>query len=570
MSILTRKAILFPSIAIILGIVGYEIYFLTQQPSQNETTDSLSTPSVQLGTGEKEQINIKDESQKSKEILAQVTTNMPVKATPIQADYDLVYTGEQNGKWQATLKHGKDLIDVKVGSEVPNFGQVIAVNRDTVIFHQGHNQITLSFSGASSVPWLATSEISMNNQTIQPMLAASSTQNALQKESADLLQDLVTLTPVKSNVISPSVSSLDTVATQLAARTLVTTSPTLIPIEQVKASTSAAEVAPIEIIRTPGQAALVPIKALSTPTQIVAKPSQPAVVSLTAEENIHTAAKTIAVLRSVDQEMVKTIAASVKTANNEIATAIHPLNQTVAWHGFSATKKPTQLVDTDTNTIKIPQIPQKIVKSQEVIKPVPEQSKQKMVQYPRSQQVQHLNNDKKLPEKIIIVKGEKTGLPSLQRISVSFNSASEHAKKLETTKQTPKKVMPEQHSNNNVDTVPKISGASVVALGLKMNQQLLAMSPNHDTIQIVADSHAHEMAAFQQREDLQSMTKWYSGELNDHPWYGLLYGQYPTYKAAEAALQQLPAQLRSWGAFVISDKLVQQRIENRNLKNEER
>lgn len=61
------------------------------------------------------------------------------------AQYKLIYTGEQAGRWNATLKVQGHLRDILVGTVLPNDAEVVDINRDTVVIKQGNHKKIVSF-----------------------------------------------------------------------------------------------------------------------------------------------------------------------------------------------------------------------------------------------------------------------------------------------------------------------------------------------------------------------------------------------------------------------------------------
>lgn len=80
----------------------------------------------------------------SRDVVNVATPNVK-RVRPSRA-YQLVYTGQSNGRWNATLKRNGQLIDVHVGSTVAG-GRVMAINSQRVILQQGRRRAVINFGG---------------------------------------------------------------------------------------------------------------------------------------------------------------------------------------------------------------------------------------------------------------------------------------------------------------------------------------------------------------------------------------------------------------------------------------
>lgn len=64
-------------------------------------------------------------------------------------DYQLVYTGEQNNQWTATLKKGGQFHDVTTGSQLPDGTQVLSVDDNSVLIQEGTAKKLVTFHGVT-------------------------------------------------------------------------------------------------------------------------------------------------------------------------------------------------------------------------------------------------------------------------------------------------------------------------------------------------------------------------------------------------------------------------------------
>lgn len=62
-------------------------------------------------------------------------------------DYELIYSGETNHQWTATLKKNSQLIDVTTGTVFPNGDKILLVDDKGVLIQQGKIQKLITFNG---------------------------------------------------------------------------------------------------------------------------------------------------------------------------------------------------------------------------------------------------------------------------------------------------------------------------------------------------------------------------------------------------------------------------------------
>lgn len=67
-----------------------------------------------------------------------------------QGQYQLVYTGEQTGRWEATLRRGGQYLDVSIGSQIDG-GTVASIDDNNVTLNNGSQKTIISFFGDSVV-----------------------------------------------------------------------------------------------------------------------------------------------------------------------------------------------------------------------------------------------------------------------------------------------------------------------------------------------------------------------------------------------------------------------------------
>lgn len=77
-----------------------------------------------------------------------------------------------------------------------------------------------------------------------------------------------------------------------------------------------------------------------------------------------------------------------------------------------------------------------------------------------------------------------------------------------------------------------------------------APAENFYTIQLLADRHECAIKAFIKRYHLEGKVEYYPTIIKGRQWYTLVYGHYPSYRAARSALKALPQELLEWEPFV--------------------
>lgn len=66
-------------------------------------------------------------------------------------DYELIYTGQDNGEWSATLKRNGQFNDVTAGSILPDGDKVLSVDDNGVLIQQGDIKKLVTFNGTTVV-----------------------------------------------------------------------------------------------------------------------------------------------------------------------------------------------------------------------------------------------------------------------------------------------------------------------------------------------------------------------------------------------------------------------------------
>ncbi|HEV2613704.1 MAG TPA: SPOR domain-containing protein [Gammaproteobacteria bacterium] len=73
--------------------------------------------------------------------------NVATPATNESGDYELIYTGQENGQWTATLKKGGQFNDVTAGSVLPDGTKVLSVDDNGVLIDENNVKKIVTFNG---------------------------------------------------------------------------------------------------------------------------------------------------------------------------------------------------------------------------------------------------------------------------------------------------------------------------------------------------------------------------------------------------------------------------------------
>ncbi len=93
-----------------------------------------------------------------------------------------------------------------------------------------------------------------------------------------------------------------------------------------------------------------------------------------------------------------------------------------------------------------------------------------------------------------------------------------------------------------------------------VEEQIMKVSKEHYTLQLMAGLHLAAIKHFIQQHDLEGKAHYYSTRLNHEKWYMLVYGNYPTAMSAKAATHRLSLSLRKLHPWVKSYRIVQSQI----------
>lgn len=73
--------------------------------------------------------------------------DISVGSTDVSSDYELIYTGEDDGEWTATLKKNGQFNDVTTGSVLPDGAKVLSVDNNGVVIQVNNLKKLVTFNG---------------------------------------------------------------------------------------------------------------------------------------------------------------------------------------------------------------------------------------------------------------------------------------------------------------------------------------------------------------------------------------------------------------------------------------
>ncbi len=122
------------------------------------------------------------------------------------------------------------------------------------------------------------------------------------------------------------------------------------------------------------------------------------------------------------------------------------------------------------------------------------------------------------------------------------------AKAPEAPTETPKKKAPSPPKKKSDAAASTLNELDVVDVEVREQRWLLAQSPATYTIQLVGSPDQGDVRRTLKKNRFQELTAKFETTKDDHPWYGLVYGLYPDFSAANKALSGLPADVadKSW------------------------
>ncbi len=126
-------------------------------------------------------------------------------------DYELIYTGQDNGEWSATLKRNGQFNDVTAGSVLPDGDKVLSVDDNGVLIQQGDVKKLVTFNGVTVVnnkpadQYTAPEAAGLQSQFQTPVQTpAPAAKSAIKKESKSTQTTTQTTTKVTTQDTGPS------------------------------------------------------------------------------------------------------------------------------------------------------------------------------------------------------------------------------------------------------------------------------------------------------------------------------------------------------------------------------
>jgi len=75
--------------------------------------------------------------------------DISVGSTDVSSDYELIYTGEDDGEWTATLKKNGQFNDVTTGSVLPDGAKILSVDNNGVVIQVNNLKKLVTFNGVT-------------------------------------------------------------------------------------------------------------------------------------------------------------------------------------------------------------------------------------------------------------------------------------------------------------------------------------------------------------------------------------------------------------------------------------
>jgi septal ring-binding cell division protein DamX len=113
--------------------------------------------------------------------------------------------------------------------------------------------------------------------------------------------------------------------------------------------------------------------------------------------------------------------------------------------------------------------------------------------------------------------------------------------------------LPRAETTASAPAAPAVSGVRGIPW-------ILAQDSRHYTLQLMGSRSEEELVQFARDHKIQDEAAIYTLMRHGKPWFGLLYGAFPTRDSANAALRRLPATARAWSPWVRSFAEVRETI----------
>ena len=128
--------------------------------------------------------------------IPQVSLNSMPQSNPDQ-DYRLVYTSREGGEWGATLRYQGKLLDINVGTVLPDGAKVIAIDSTSVALGTDDKQLLISFLGTTDIttkPSANATSSTVQDQKQPPAISATKIIKPIQVSTPDAISKPIQLT----------------------------------------------------------------------------------------------------------------------------------------------------------------------------------------------------------------------------------------------------------------------------------------------------------------------------------------------------------------------------------------
>ncbi len=428
--------------------------------------------------------------------------NKPAKATGNDT-YELVYTGEQAGHWNATVRFNDKLLDIEQGSVLANGEQVQTINQNEVVLSKQDTQTHISFYGVRTVkaeqPDVAANTASAQQATASKELSSPSTEANNEKLEQSMAKSL--------NDSATSAKKIETAVAVPAATEAVAPEKSMI---------AAAVVTPLVLekpVTTPGVKSIVAEK-----HEVAAIIVKPAVAPTIAEKT-----ETSELLKA--EALVKTAEADIKSEFSS-PTIIHtekaPLSEVaiVTAEQLKTTKPLIEVVHAKKREQTIEQAPSKVIKHEKIIAHV------KI----HKQEVHAADKAK----------------PVIKVAAKEIHVHKAHKSKQEVVQQAKNVKHHQAKPARDYSTAEKI---------------LLKRNNHFYTIELLRSEHLKTAQNYIQTNRISDKAYYYQQTQHGKHYYVVVYGQYPTAQATLAAIAELPIQLQRWAPELKANAAVKHEIE---------
>jgi len=139
-------------------------------------------------------------------------------------DYELIYTGQENGKWTATLKKGGQFNDVTADTALPDGTKVLTVNDSGVVIVENNVKKLVTFNGVTAFTEPTTTATPADKATDKPV---EKSVDKIADKSADDIKPVEK--PVEPAVVKTTDKTVEKTVEKSVEKTVATSTAPLSP-----------------------------------------------------------------------------------------------------------------------------------------------------------------------------------------------------------------------------------------------------------------------------------------------------------------------------------------------------